>query len=75
MMPALNMPVEKTKSTLGYQTQWMYLDCEDNSSQSKTMAVLQGMEPVLQNDQENFILRWWECTVYTVDLVSSVLIP
>ena len=36
MMPALWMPVEMTWSTLDYQTQWMYLDCGDYSSQSET---------------------------------------
>ena len=64
MMPALWMPVEMTWSTLDYQTQWMYLDVGDYFSPSKTKAVLQGMEPALQKDQENFISERGECTLW-----------
>ena len=56
-MPAMRMTVEMPRTTLVFQTQWMCLDRD--YSQSKTKAVLQGMEPALQKDQENFIFRGW----------------
>ena len=64
MLKALWMPVEMS---------WSTLDCGDYSSQSKTKTVLQGMKPACKKDQENFNQR--QGGVYTVDLVSSVLIP
>jgi hypothetical protein len=42
----------------------MYLDVGDYFSPSKTKAVLQGMEPALQKDQENFISERGECTLW-----------
>ena len=52
METTLRMPEEMTRSTLDYLT--MHLD-QDYFPQSKTRADLKGMEPALQEDQENFI--------------------
>ena len=73
MKPALRMPEEMTRSALDYQTLYMDWDCVDYSPQSmQDQGRHAGQGPALQEDQENFIKRLGECTLWTWSPVSMI---